>query len=213
MASNKLNQLKITLILVLSLCCTLIHGQAETSKWKALVAFGVNNPIDDNDNDNFYSKNINFPTINLGVQRMFTRTLGAKVDYSFNRAKNADGSSEFKLNYSRVNAQLVYDTYQIFNFMPQRMNLVGHMGPGLSFTKPLSPYTDNTYTFLNVMAGIELHYGISEGVSIYGDVSYIMGLSNKQKYDPAIDGFSFNGDLLTISVGVAVSLSGCYYCE
>lgn len=213
MASNRLHQ-KIGFLLAFVIGTTISsYAQQETSKWKLLVAFGVNNPIDEADQDNFYSKHINFPTINLGVQRMFTNAIGAKLDFGYNRATSAEGSSAYKLNYSRVNAQLVYDAYNLLSFLPPRINLVGHIGPGLSFTKPLSPYKENTYTYLNAMAGIELHFGISEGVSIYGDLSYVMGLSNNQKYDAAIDGFSFNGDLLTATIGVAVSLSGCYYCD
>lgn len=93
------------------------------------------------------------------------------------------------------------------------MTIVGHVGPGVSFTKPLGSFSDNTYSFFNLLGGLEVHVGVAQTVSLYGDISYVMGLSNAQKYDPAVDGFSFNGDLLYVSVGVSVSLSGCYYCE
>ena len=70
-----------------------------------------------------------------------------------------------------------------------------------------------TAGFINAMAGLELHYGISETLSVYGDVSYVLALTQKDKYNPAIDGFSFNGNLLTATIGVSVSLSGCRYCD
>ena len=56
-------------------------------------------------------------------------------------------------------------------------------------------------------------FKFSETLSVYGDVSYVLALSQKDKYNPAIDGFSFNGNLLTATIGVSVSLSGCRYCD
>ena len=62
------------------------------------------------------------------------------------------------------------------------------------------------------MAGLELHYGISDKLTLYLDTSYIIGFAND--FDPISSGFgSFNGDLLTITIGASISLSGCYYCE
>lgn len=189
------------------------HSQTETSRWKFQIAFGVNNPIDDNTSDEYATKGLNFPTINLGIQRMFTSEMGAKLDFGYNRSVNDSDSPEFKLNYSRINAQFVYDFKSTFRFLPPRFVVVGHVGPGVSFSKPLGSFSNNTYTYLNGMAGLEFHYGIARSVSVYTDVSYIMGLSGKDKYDPVIDGFSFNGDVLTVTVGVSVSLSGCYFCD
>lgn len=189
------------------------YSQTETSRWKFQIAFGVNNPIDDNTSDEYATKGLNFPTINLGIQRMFTSEMGAKLDFGYNRSVNDSDSPEFKLNYSRINAQFVYDFKSTFRFLPPRFVVVGHVGPGFSFSKPLGSFSNNTYTYLNGMAGLEFHYGIARSVSVYTDVSYIMGLSGKDKYDPVIDGFSFNGDVLTVTVGVSVSLSGCYFCD
>ena len=104
---------------------------------------------------------------------MFSRQLGAKLDFGFNRLAQADNSPEFKVNYSRINAQLVYDSSSLLTFMPQNMLIVAHAGPGFTFTKPLGDYTDNKSSFLNTMAGIEFHYGITSGLSLYLDTSYI----------------------------------------
>ena len=144
---------------------------------------------------------------------MFTPEMGAKIDFGYNRSVNDKDSPDFKLNYSRINAQFVYDFKSMMTFLPSQMVVIGHIGPGYSFTKPLGSFSENKYSFLNAMAGLEFHYGVARSVSVYADLSYIMGLSGKDKYDPALDGFSFNGDLLTITVGVSVSLSGCYFCD
>jgi hypothetical protein len=78
--------------------------------------------------------------------------------------------------------------------------------------KPLGNYGDNNLSYLNVMGGLEVHYGISDKLSIYIDASYIKGFSDN--FNPESNSFgSFNGDLLTITIGASISLSGCYYCE
>lgn len=210
-----INKFKVILITAsLFLFVFKINAQAKTNEWKMQIAFGFNNPMDSNQNEGFLFKDLNFPTINLGLQHMFSTKLGAKLDFGYNRASHDNNSPEFKLNYSRINAQLVYDLTEDLSFIiPRRFALISHFGPGLSITKPLANYTNNKHTFINGMIGLELHYGISETLSVFGDVSYILPLSSDDKYNPQIDGFSFNGNLITATIGLSVSLSGCRYCD
>ncbi|PWK19009.1 cell envelope biogenesis protein OmpA [Xanthomarina spongicola] len=187
-------------------------SQAETSKWKAQFAIGVNHPFSEGFVDGYYAKGINFPTINLGLQHMFKRQFGAKLDFGYNRFSNEVNSLEFKVNYSRINAQFVYDPTPVMTFLPVGFGIVAHAGPGFSIIKPLGIYTENKTSFLNVMAGIELHYSITQLLTVYLDTSYIYGFSSD--FDPVFDGYgSFNGNLLTATIGVSYSLSGCYYCD
>ena len=187
-------------------------SQSETSTWKGQLALGVNSPSTSGFVSSFEAKPINFPTINLGIQRMFSRSIGAKLDFSYNRISHASNSPEFKLNYSRINGQFVYDGGNLLSFLPPQLNVVGHAGPGFTFVKPLGDYTENNTSFFNVMAGIKIHYAISQTFSVYVDTSYIYGFG--KDFSPLSDGFaSFNGNLLTATVGVSLSLSGCYYCE
>lgn len=188
-------------------------GQRDTDKFRLQFALGVNNPIDDGENDGYYTKSLNVPTVNLGLQYMFKPNLGAMLDFGFNRAKSAEGSAEFKLNYSRINAQIVYDFANVLGFLPEPMAIQAHAGPGLSFTKPLINDSENKYTYLNGLIGLEMHYKVSTRLSVFGDVGYAKSLSGKDKYDPVVDGYSFNGDLLYASVGLSVAISGCRYCD
>lgn len=192
--------------------CFSSFSQGDTSTFKAQFALGVNSPSSNGFVGNFEGKSINFPTVNLGVQYMFKPLLGVKLDFGFNRFSNLDDTPEFKVNYSRINAQLVYNATNIFSFLPPQMGVFPHVGPGFSMVKPLGNYTQNDTSFLNVMAGIEFHYGISDKLSIYTDVSYINGFA--KDFDPVSEGFgSFNGNMLTLTIGASISLSGCYYCE
>ena len=186
-------------------------SQVDTSTLKAQIALGINSESSDGFVNDFESKPINFPTVNLGIQYMFSSSLGAKLDFGFNRFSNLENTPEFKINYSRLNMQLVYNASRIFGFLPNNMGVFAHAGPGYSFVKPLGNYPDNKTSFLNVMGGMEFHYGFSDSFSLYIDGSYITGFGDD--FNPASDGFgSFNGNMLNISVGVSISLTGCYYC-
>lgn len=191
-------------IFIMFVSCFLGVSQAETSTFKAQLALGVNSPSASGFVSTFESKSINLPTVNLGLQYMFKPKLGAKLDFGFNRFSNLDNT--------RINVQLVYDASRLFGYLPLQIGIFPHVGPGFSFVKPLANYPENKTSFLNVMGGLELHYGISNSISLYVDTSYIAGFGND--FDPISTGFgSFNGNVLTVSFGISLSLSGCYYCE
>ncbi|MBO3099153.1 outer membrane beta-barrel protein [Gelidibacter pelagius] len=191
---------------------SLSMAQKDVEKWKLQLAIGINNPIDRGQDDGYYSKYVNFPTVNLGVQHMFSSNLGAKLDLGYNRASSETGSIPYKMNYTRINVQAVYDFKDLFTFLPPPIGVVAHAGPGVSMTKPLGSYANNTYSYVNVLGGLEVHYRLSESVSIFADGGYAYSLSGKDKYDVDTDGFSFNGDLMYVAFGVSISLSGCHYC-
>ena len=186
-------------------------SQSETSTWKAQFAIGINSPSQSAFVSNFEAKPINFPTVHIGLQRMFSKNFGAKLDFGYNRLSNASNSPEFKVNYSRVNAQAVYDVGSLVR-LPNKFAIMTHAGPGFTFVKPLGNFTDNKESFLNVMAGFEFHYGLSQSLSVFLDTSYIYAFSGN--YKNVADGSgTYNGNLLTATIGISISLSGCYYCE
>lgn len=208
---NTVNK-QIVLALIIVFGFISVHGQRDTERWKGQISIGVNNPIDDGKNDGFFTKYINIPTVNIGVQHMLNENWGAKLDFGYNRSSNADGSQEFKLNYTRINAQAVYNATNLLIFLPNTIEIVAHAGPGVTFSNPLSPYSENKYTYLNVLAGGEIHYRIFRGLTVYTDLSYALSLAGNDKYDVNVDGFSFNGDLIYLTFGVTFSISGCQFC-
>lgn len=192
-----------------------VHAQRkEISTWSAMVSLGVNAPSKGGFINSSPAQSLNFPTVNLGVQRMFSRTLGTRLDYGFNRFKSEDDFLEFKVNYSRINAQLVYNPSESLNFLPQPMQILTHAGPGFSFAKPLGTLDDNKQSYLNFNLGFEVHYQINRKVALYSDISYIYGFSKLDDFNPEILGLgAFNGNVFTLSFGATIALSGCYYCE
>ena len=189
-----------------------VHAQIDTSHFKLQMAFGLNKPFQSGFVEDFESKPINASTFNIGFQYMFKTKLGIKLDYGFNRIKNVSDSPEFKLNYTRVNAQIVGDLTSLINSITPQIGLYIHAGPGYSFIRPLGDFGQNKTSFLNSIFGLELHYGISDALSIYLDTAYI--ISTAKQFDPVSNGRgAFNGDILTVTAGVSISLSGCYFCS
>ncbi len=186
----------------------------DTAKWKALFALGVNYPTTDGFVEGTYAQAVNFPTVNLGIQHMLKSQYGVKLDYGFNRFKNDKDSPEFKINYSRINAQFVYNPTQYIGFLPDRLSTVVHAGPGIAFVKPLGNLKDNKQTYLNLLGGLEVHYRINKKVSIYTDIAYLYGLTSLDDYDPVLNGLgAFNGSVFNLTFGLAVSLSDCQFCD
>jgi len=186
----------------------------DTSKWKALFAVGFNYPTTDGFVQGSYAKSVNFPTVNLGIQHMFKSAYGVKLDFGFNRFKSDEESLEFKANYSRINAQFIFDPSGFIGFLPQRIRTILHAGPGYSFVKPLGNLGDNKQSYLNFLVGLEVHYAIAEKVSVYADVTYIYGFTSLDDYNPVLSGLgAFNGSVFNLTFGVAISLSGCQFCD
>lgn len=207
----KRNSKKLIFLMALSSCSFAVMSQGDTNTIKAQFALGINSPSSSGFVGGFESNSINFPTINLGIQYMFSPKLGAKLDLGYNRFSNANSTPEFKTNYTRINGQLVYDLSGIIRF-PNRIRFVTHAGPGVSIVKPLGDYGENKKTFLNGLGGIEFHYGFSDKLSFYLDTSYIFGFG--KDFNSVSEGIgSFNGNLLTVTIGASISLSGCYYCD
>lgn len=211
----RLKLLKSTAVVVfLSFSYCGFSQRVDNSTWKAQISLGVGAPSSSGFIDAAPAKGVNFPTVNLGIQRMFSKTLGAKLDYGFNRFSSNDDAPEFKVNYSRINTQLVYNATPLLVFLPAQLQTVLHAGPGLSFATPLGTLGDNRQTYLNFNTGLEVHYSINRKVSVYTDVSYIYGVTRLDNYDPQLLGLgAFNGNVLNLTFGVSISLSGCYYCE
>ena len=206
----KINKnLCIAFMLLMSI--TSVFSQNDTSTIQAQFALGTNSPFSGGFIQGYEPKPFNFPTINLGLQYMTRRKLGAKLDFGYNRFSSLDNTPEFKINYTRINLQLVYNANRFFG-LRNRMGVFLHAGPGISMINPLGDFADNTTSYLNLNTGFEFHYGITRELSLYFDTSYIHGYS--KEFNPTSDGMgSFNGNILAFTIGASISLSGCYFCN
>ncbi|MFB9051637.1 outer membrane beta-barrel protein [Formosa undariae] len=179
------------------------------------LEFGVggNHVLDNGFAETYTANEFNLPSITLGAQYMFTDKLGVKLDLGFSRFKGVN--DEFKINYTRINGQGIYDYTHILNFDDRSdFKFQVHAGPGFTFVRPLEGIKDVDQSYFNFMLGTEIHYALSSATSIFFDASYIHGFTKPDTYTPAINGLgAFNGSMFTFTIGVSLSLSGCYFCN
>ncbi|MHA7942834.1 outer membrane beta-barrel protein [Formosa sp. 3Alg 14/1] len=163
--------------------------------------------------EGYGAKEFNLPSVTLGAQYMFTEKLGAKLDLGFSRIKGEN--DEFKINYTRINGQAVYDYTHLFNFdKKSNFQFQAHGGPGFTLVRPLEGLREVDQSYFNFILGVETLYALSRTTGVFFDVSYIHGFTKPDTYTPAINGLgAFNGSMFTFTIGVSLSLSGCYYCN
>ncbi|WP_159022618.1 outer membrane beta-barrel protein [Formosa sp. L2A11] len=214
--SSILKQQKYIACLVIFIFLISIPGFSQTDEdvLRFELALGANTAFKDGFAESFSGKTLNLATINVGAQYMFTKTLGAKFDLGFNRIKGEGPSESFKINYTRLNLQGVYDYTKITGLDVRELKFLIHAGPGFAFVRPLSIDYDNNQNYFNAIVGTEVLYELNRNSSVFFDVSYIHGFTEADDYSPITSGQgAFNGSILTFTVGVSLSLSGCYYCN
>ncbi|QDO93648.1 outer membrane beta-barrel protein [Formosa sediminum] len=190
-------------------------AQIEEDVLRFELGFGLNQAFNNGYPETFSSKGLNLPTINVGAQYMFTEQLGAKFDLGFNRLKGEGSTDDFKINYTRLNLQGVYDYTHIVGLHEvKKLKFQAHAGPGFSFVRPMSIPYNNDQNFFNAIIGSEFLYRLNQNSSVFFDVSYIHGFTSPDSYLYPSEGLgAFNGSILTFTIGISLSLSGCYYCN
>lgn len=182
------------------------------------LGLGVNSPSDDFVTP-YEAKPINGLTVDAGIRYMFKKKLGVKADMGFNRYGYDGDSPEFKANYTRVNLQAYYNVWDhLYNFqipLPERLGIFVHAGPGMAFIKPLSePNLNHKSSNFNVMAGLAIHYGITDRVSVYVDGSNMFNMGQETGYEGTPLADKINTSMLNLTFGVSISInSDCYFCE
>lgn len=205
---------KFILVSLVLLNSAFIYSQREAEKWKAQISLGVNSPLFSSFVNGLASERINFPSVNMGLQHLTSTHFGFKLDYGFNRIARKDIATSFKINYSRINAQIIYDLASWLEFIPERTKLIIHGGAGYSWSSPLANNSVNKLSYPNLISGLETHYYLTKLMSLYLDFSYIKGLASKDISGMSNGGLAgYNGDLFNVSVGLTFSLSGCYNCN
>ena len=189
-------------------------SQREAEQWKAQLSLGVNSPFQSSFVEGLSAESINGPTLNVGIQHFFSKQIGFKLDYGFNRLSKLDDTSAFKINYSRIDFQLVADISPWIPFVKDRTKLITHGGFGYSWSTPLDNNVVNKLSYPNWILGSEFHYYLTKLMSLYFDFSYIKGITSNDFSKMNNGGLAaFNGDVINMTIGVTFSLSGCYNCN
>ncbi|CDF80860.1 conserved hypothetical protein containing N-terminal outer membrane beta-barrel domain [Formosa agariphila KMM 3901] len=213
--SSKLKKQKYISALVILLIFTSFHGIAQIDEDVLRLEFSVggNHALSSGFSEGYSGKGFNIPSVNLGAQYLFTEKLGAKLDLGFNRIKGEDDS--FKINYTRVNIQGVYNYSKLVGIKDKSdFKLLAHAGPGYTFVRPLGGLKNVDQNYFNAIIGTNAVYALNRNTSLLFDVSYVHGFTEPDVYTPFTDGLgAFNGSIVTFTVGISLSLSGCYYCN
>ena len=205
---------RFTVLLLFMVVSNLLTAQTLTID----LGLGVNSPSDDFVTP-YEAKPINGLTVDAGIRYMFKKKLGVKVDMGFNRYGGDGDSPEFKANYTRVNLQAYYNVWDhLYNFqipLPERLGIFLHAGPGMAFIKPLSePFLNNKSSNFNVMAGLAIHYGVTDRVSVFVDGSNMFNMGQETGYEGTVLDDKINSSMLNITFGVSISInSDCYFCD
>ena len=193
---------------------SLSFSQREAEKWKAQFSLGANSPSQSNFVERFSAESINGPTLNIGIQHFFLKQIGFKLDYGFNRISKLSDTATFKINYSRLDTQLVVDLSPWIPFIKDRTKLITHGGFGYSWSTPLADDVINKLSYPNGILGTEFHYYLTKLMSLYFDFSYIKGMTSSDLSKMDNGGLAaFNGDMINMTMGLTFSLSGCYNCN
>ncbi|MDW5289234.1 cell envelope biogenesis protein OmpA [Formosa sp. PL04] len=213
--SSKLKQQKYISAVVIFLFLFSLNGFAQIDEdvLRFEMSFGGNHALESGFSEGYSGNSVNIPTLNIGAQYMFTNNIGAKLDLGFNRIKGSE--DDFKINYTRVNAQGVYDYSSILGVEEKKpLKLQVHAGPGFSFVRPLGGLNNVDQNYFNAMIGTNILYALNRNSSVFFDVSYIHGFTKPETYSPLSEGLgAFNGSMITFTIGISLSLSGCYYCN
>lgn len=193
---------------------SLSFSQREAEKWKAQFSLGANSPSQSNFVEGFSAESINGPTLNIGIQHFFSKQIGFKLDYGLNRLSKLSDTAAFKINYSRLDTQLVVDLSPWIPSIKDKTKLIAHGGFGYSWSTPLADEVINKLSYPNGILGTEFHYYLTKLMSLYFDFSYIKGLTSNDLTKMNNGGLAaFNGDMINMTMGLTFSLSGCYNCN
>ncbi len=205
---------RFSLLLLFIMASLVLNGQTLTID----LGLGINMPSSDFVSP-YEAKPVNGLTVDAGLRYMFAKKLGVKADIGFNRYGAGGDSPDFKSNLTRTNLQLYYNLWDdLYSFqlrLPERLAVFVHAGPGMSFVKPLSePFTNNNSTNFNVLAGLALHYGISDKLAVFVDASNFFNFGQKIAYEGTALPDKIGTSMFNLTFGVTVSInSACYYCS
>lgn len=147
----------------------------------------------------------------LGFRYMFNTKFGLKLAGGYDRFENNDGSLDFESQIININLQGYANLGRIMEFQSwtQRLNLLGHMGIGVSqFTNDRFDGEDHLGNFL---IGLTAQYKISPRVGLNLDFTMLNNFRQNKTWDGSefernanTDGF--NSTMYNASIGLTIAL-------
>jgi OOP family OmpA-OmpF porin len=206
-----MNPLKITFLLVsifLFSSFNLLAQKNDYNHWSVEISTGLHVPFSPGDGIS-RSEYIAFKQFQLSGRYMFSKRVGIKGHYGFNRFADPD-NKDLAVSFNRVGLEGVVNVGRLLNVdfhIREKVGLLFHTGLGVTLANPTG--STGTDHIGNILAGFTGQYKISNEMAIMGDLTYIGNI--KQHY--GYNGASLNagekgtsGGFVNVSVGIIFNL-------
>ncbi|MHA3787835.1 OmpA family protein [Flavobacterium hauense] len=177
------------------------------NKWSIEVGGGINKPFR-TFTPGFGTEPANFFTADLGFRYMLNNKFGLKLDFGYNRFKNADDTPEFESNYVRGNIQGVINLGRVLNFedWTNTFGLLAHGGGGVYMLTNDDAFDGEDWG-ANLIGGLTAQVRLSDRVVLTGDVTGIVnGLQSRSFDGYSIENNTIDGLIVNATVGLTFYL-------
>lgn len=202
-----MKSLKITLVLVtvLLLFSATISAQGrDYNRFSIAISTGLHVPLAPGDGIS-RSKYIAFKQFQLSGRYMFSKRVGIKGHYGFNRFADPD-RKDMGVSFNRFGVEGVVNVGRLLNVdfhIREQLGLLFHTGLGVTFANPTgSTATDHIG---NILAGFTGEYKISNQMALMGDLTYLANIRQHSGYNGAslnAGEKGLSGGFVNVSIGI-----------
>lgn len=191
------------------------------SRWRFEAGIGYSQGVSPY-KDGYYSTLNNKPfgkiTLNsfrLGSTYNFTRNIGLKADFSFDRFKNLDTKSKpFEVAHYRGSIQLMVNLTNFFNLEndKSRFHLLFHGGISIGALSTIKTQENETIGSADMVGGAVLGlmpmYRISKKSFIFLDYSSFHNYRQNHTWDGHVseENNNLSGKMINVSIGITLSM-------
>ncbi|MEM0519673.1 MULTISPECIES: hypothetical protein [Aequorivita] len=196
------------LVTVFLLLSANLFAQKDYNRFSAEISTGLHVPFAPGDGIS-RSKYIAFKQFQLAGRYMFSKRVGVKAHYAFNRFNDPD-VKDMGVSFNRLGVEGVVNVGRLLNVsfhIREKFGLLFHTGVGVTFSNPTG--STGTDRIGNILAGFTAQYKISNQMSLMGDMTYISNIRQHYGYN----GNSLNagekgtsGGFVNVSIGVIFNL-------
>lgn len=212
--------------IVILLFGQLLFSQKEYGRLSLELTTGLHVPFTSNKTIET-SDYIGFKHINFGGRYMFTKKIGVKLGYRFDRFEQADNHN-FGNSYHVLSLEGVYNLGRLRNeerYEERRFGLLGHLGITYTMAFPefpvgtqmtglfgSRPFGDHKYEQMGgLIFGLTPQYKLSKYFALVADISYLYNLEHQYAYSGHLiyaDKTKVSGSYLNIGVGLHYYFGG-----
>jgi len=157
-----------------------------------------------------------------GIRYMLTNKFGLKLDASFDKIRNSEGSKspEFETQQIRGGLQGVINLGRLLSFeeFTSKIGVLAHFGVQMSmFTPKTGPNVNATEYNGGLIYGITPQVKLTNRVALYLDITMMSNIRQHYTWDgqenaldptSSINGKNLTGEMLTTSAGLHIYLGG-----